>query len=59
MRAFASTGPAADGGAAVTAARPEAPRVTGRVCPECHHPTLAKVDGCDRCGTCGWIGTCG
>ncbi|MEI7446412.1 MAG: adenosylcobalamin-dependent ribonucleoside-diphosphate reductase [Burkholderiales bacterium] len=39
--------------------RPEAPRVTGRVCPECHHPTLAKVDGCDRCGTCGWIGTCG
>jgi ribonucleoside-diphosphate reductase alpha chain len=59
MRAFASTGPAADGGAAVTAARPEAPRVTGRVCPECRHPTLAKVDGCDRCGTCGWIGTCG
>jgi len=59
MRAFASEGRAADGGAAPTAARPEAPRVTGRVCPECHHPTLAKVDGCDRCGTCGWIGTCG
>ncbi|MFM1987783.1 MAG: hypothetical protein RJA99_740 [Pseudomonadota bacterium] len=53
---------ATDATAAVGArpgARPEAPRITGRVCPECHHPTLAKVDGCDRCGTCGWIGTCG
>ena len=30
-----------------------------RFCPECGHPTLAKVDGCDRCGSCGWIGTCG
>ena len=59
MRAFASSGAAADGGATPTADRPEAPPVTGRMCPECHHPTLAKVDSCDRCGTCGWIGTCG
>jgi ribonucleoside-diphosphate reductase alpha chain len=48
-------GPA--GGPAATAHG--GPRVTGRECPECHNPTLARVDGCDRCGSCGWIGTCG
>jgi ribonucleoside-diphosphate reductase alpha chain len=59
MRAFASGHPGGAGIGASQATRPEAPRITGRTCPECHHPTLAKVDGCDRCGTCGWIGTCG
>jgi ribonucleoside-diphosphate reductase alpha chain len=50
-----------------TAANPDATqtgitrsaRITGRECPECRNPTLAKVDGCDRCASCGWIGTCG
>ena len=54
MRAFA--GPVA--GSSSATPNTAAP-VTGRECPECHQPTLAKVDGCDRCGTCGWIGTCG
>ena len=54
MRAFApATGPA------LAEAAGPAPAVTGRPCPECGAPTLAKVDGCDRCGTCGWVGTCG
>jgi ribonucleoside-diphosphate reductase alpha chain len=44
-------------GSAPTTAR-GAP-ITGRECPECHNPTLAKVDGCDQCGSCGWVGTCG
>jgi ribonucleoside-diphosphate reductase alpha chain len=56
MRAFAPDAPAAGD---APGERRHAPRVTGRTCPECHHPTLAKVDGCDQCGTCGWIGTCG
>jgi ribonucleoside-diphosphate reductase alpha chain len=55
MRAFA---PAETVRAAVAAHRPT-PRITGRECPECHHLTLAKVDGCDQCGQCGWIGSCG
>ena len=54
MRAFA--GPVA--GSSSATPNTAAP-VTGRECPECQQPTLAKVDGCDRCGTCGWIGTCG
>jgi ribonucleoside-diphosphate reductase alpha chain len=53
MRAFAA--PAAAGAKAPRAA----PRATGRECPECHNPTLAKVDGCDQCGACGFIGACG
>jgi ribonucleoside-diphosphate reductase alpha chain len=53
MRAFAL--PAAT---AVAGLRRSAP-VTGRECPECHNPTLVKVDGCDQCGSCGWVGTCG
>ncbi|MFO0234678.1 MAG: ribonucleoside-diphosphate reductase, adenosylcobalamin-dependent, partial [Burkholderiales bacterium] len=57
MRAFAS--PRAEGGDADAPRRDERPRITGRECPECHHPTLAKIDGCDQCGHCGWIGTCG
>ncbi|HMS80943.1 MAG TPA: ribonucleoside-diphosphate reductase, adenosylcobalamin-dependent, partial [Burkholderiaceae bacterium] len=55
IRAFAApTGAAA--GAASSVRRPQR---TGRECPECHNPTLAKVDGCDQCGSCGWIGSCG
>lgn len=33
--------------------------VTGRVCPECGHPTLVKRDGCDFCASCGYTGACG
>ena len=32
---------------------------TGRVCTECGGPYVAKVDGCERCGNCGAIGSCG
>jgi ribonucleoside-diphosphate reductase alpha chain len=53
MRAFAL--PAAAAGGPLR----RAPAVTGRECPECHNPTLVKVDGCDQCGSCGWVGTCG
>ncbi|MBU6510756.1 MAG: adenosylcobalamin-dependent ribonucleoside-diphosphate reductase [Betaproteobacteria bacterium] len=31
----------------------------GRVCPECGGPYLRKVDGCERCDNCGYIGSCG
>lgn len=31
----------------------------GRVCPECGGPYLRRVDGCDRCDNCGYIGSCG
>ncbi len=58
MRAFASS-PAAGSDGVEGPRRAERPRITGRECPECHNPTLAKVDGCDQCGSCGWIGTCG
>jgi ribonucleoside-diphosphate reductase alpha chain len=54
IRAFAAGGSEPDAGRARSG-----PRITGRECPECHNPTLAKVDGCDQCGSCGWIGTCG
>jgi ribonucleoside-diphosphate reductase alpha chain len=60
MQAFAPSDRAAGAGAgAVPDRAPDAARVTGRACPECHNPTLARIDGCDRCGSCGWIGTCG
>ncbi len=32
---------------------------SGRVCPECGGPFLRRVDGCDRCDNCGYIGSCG
>jgi ribonucleoside-diphosphate reductase alpha chain len=65
MQAFAAGAPSgalAAGGATsprVGRSALPTPVVTGRDCPECHNPTLARVDGCDRCGHCGWIGTCG
>jgi ribonucleoside-diphosphate reductase alpha chain len=64
MRAFAQgvdREAAAQGldGSAHGAAGRHSPQVTGRECPECRNPTLAKVDGCDQCGSCGWIGSCG
>ncbi len=31
----------------------------GRLCPECGGPYLRRVDGCDRCDNCGYIGSCG
>lgn len=55
MRAFAPS----ETVRVAAAAHRDAPRITGRECPECHHLTLAKVDGCDQCGQCGWIGSCG
>ena len=30
-----------------------------RTCPECGGPYLRRVDGCDRCDNCGYIGSCG
>ncbi len=32
---------------------------SGRICPECGGPFLRRVDGCDRCDNCGYIGSCG
>ena len=32
---------------------------SGRICPECGGPFLRRVDGCDRCENCGYIGSCG
>ncbi len=32
---------------------------TGRICPECGHPTLIRRDGCDFCTSCGHVGACG
>ena len=54
MRAFATA--SQEPASRASAARA---RVTGRICPECRNPTLAKVDGCDQCGHCGWLGSCG
>ena len=31
----------------------------GRICPDCGGPFLRRVDGCDRCDNCGYIGSCG
>jgi ribonucleoside-diphosphate reductase alpha chain len=61
MRAFAGPGSARSLGGDEHGGthRAGAPQITGRECPECHNLTLAKVDGCDQCGSCGWIGTCG
>lgn len=39
----------------------EVPRslVNGKKCPECHSMTLVKRDGCEKCDTCGYTGSCG
>ncbi|MDO8414779.1 MAG: adenosylcobalamin-dependent ribonucleoside-diphosphate reductase [Agitococcus sp.] len=34
-------------------------QATGKKCPECHGYTLQKIDGCSRCVSCGYVGTCG
>ena len=31
----------------------------GKVCPECHKPTMIHRDGCDFCTACGYVGQCG
>jgi len=31
----------------------------GKVCPECHNPTMIHRDGCDFCTACGYVGQCG
>jgi ribonucleoside-diphosphate reductase alpha chain len=31
----------------------------GKKCPECGARSIKKVDGCDRCENCNYIGTCG
>ena len=33
--------------------------VVGVQCPECAALALQKVDGCDRCAACGYLGSCG
>lgn len=33
--------------------------IAGRRCPECGSHTLIKVDGCQKCTSCGYIGSCG
>ena len=32
---------------------------TGRKCPECGAHAVRKVDGCDRCSLCNYLGSCG
>lgn len=32
---------------------------TGKKCPECGAPNLVKRDGCSKCESCGYDGTCG
>ena len=31
----------------------------GKLCPECHNPTMIHRDGCDFCTACGYVGQCG
>jgi ribonucleoside-diphosphate reductase alpha chain len=56
-------GKAVRGGMAskATAAAPshDAPLLVGKVCPECSNQTVIKLDGCERCTNCGFVGTCG
>lgn len=33
--------------------------IKGRVCPECAAHAVSKSAGCDRCTSCGWVGSCG
>jgi ribonucleoside-diphosphate reductase alpha chain len=35
------------------------PIPTGKPCPDCGGPYLRKVDGCERCDHCGFVGSCG
>lgn len=44
--------------------QPEAPKAAfkpmhGKVCAECHSPTVIRKDGCDFCTSCGAVGACG
>lgn len=32
---------------------------TGKQCPDCHGHYLHKVDGCSKCASCGYVGSCG
>ncbi len=32
---------------------------TGKTCPDCQGPYLRKVDGCEKCDNCGYVGSCG
>ncbi len=31
----------------------------GKKCPDCGAHELHKVDGCQKCGQCGYVGSCG
>jgi ribonucleoside-diphosphate reductase alpha chain len=31
----------------------------GKKCPECGARAVIKKDGCEHCGACGWLGSCG
>lgn len=37
----------------------EAIVATGAICTECGAPSVIKVDGCKKCTSCGWLGSCG
>ena len=45
--------------ASIAAASPSAPTAVGAKCPECGARALHKVDGCQRCAECHYIGSCG
>ena len=38
---------------------PHALPPSGKICPECSGPYLRKVDGCEHCDNCHYIGACG
>jgi ribonucleoside-diphosphate reductase alpha chain len=33
--------------------------IGGKKCPECGARAVVKKDGCEHCGACGWLGSCG
>lgn len=37
----------------------QSPPVAGARCPECGNATLVRMDGCDFCTVCGYVGACG
>ena len=39
--------------------KPEVKHVHGKTCPECGTNALIKMDGCEKCTACGYIGHCG
>ncbi len=44
---------------AAPSATAAAPRLLGKVCPECGNPNVIQKDGCQFCTACGYVGQCG